>query len=328
MDDDRIGRVDPARDRTPHVTAVVVGYNHVEWLEQCLSTLLASTHPALSVVYVENASSDGSAAFVRSRLPDVEVVALVKNTGFAGGNNAVLERAVKTSDYVFLVNPDTRTPPGLVAALVAFMDAHPDYGVVGPLQYAYGDPARLNEWSESALTLGEQHEFAHRVPQPSNAGGLAGRAPNTLEHPYVQGAALFARSAVLRAAGLFDPAYHSYYEELDLCRRVRWCGYRVALLLDLGIEHAGDSGGMSRRRAVLMTRNRYYYLWTDPTWSLSDSLRLTWSWARSDAAKAKSVLGARGAAEVLAGLAARLPAVARRRRANRALAKEWLTSRR
>ncbi len=206
------------------------------------------------------------------------------------------------------------------------MEKWPGYGIIGPMQYRDGeDSAALdgyNEWPDVALRVGERHAFSADWPDhPSPAGPLEGRAPDTLEHPYVQGSALFARAGTLRAIGVFDEAFHTYYEEVDLCRRARWGGWRVALALDLGIQlKVGGGAGHGRYRRVQMRRNRYYYLLTDVDWRPENIARLILKWLRRDLA-GNSVGGRTtpltGTVETIAAvgwLAARAPQILARRR--------------
>ncbi|QKW20582.1 glycosyltransferase family 2 protein [Kitasatospora sp. NA04385] len=323
--------------RRPKVATITVGTNEARWLPTCLSTLLASNAPDfdLTVWYVDNASTDGSTELVRDTFPTVRIIENDANLGFARANNVGMRAALTDgADYVFLVNPDTRTPADLVQQLTAFMEQWPTYGICGPMQYIYGDADggtvaldEHNDWSTLALKLGEADGFVGDRPnQPSPAGPAHGRAPATLEHAYVQGAAFFVRADVLRTLGLFDRVFHTYYEETDLCRRARWANWRVALNLDLGIQHYGGGGtGASTYRRVQMRRNRYYFLLTDISWTWPAIISLAGRWLRQDLA-GRSVGGnttpLRGCAETAAAtwwLLRLAPTIARRRRAHRRL---------
>ncbi|WP_327073913.1 glycosyltransferase family 2 protein [Kitasatospora purpeofusca] len=327
----------PAPIRRPKVATITVGTNEARWLPACLSTLLASDTSDfdLTVWYVDNASTDGSTALVRDDFPTVRIIENDANLGFARANNVGMRAALTDgADYVFLVNPDTRTPADLVQQLTAFMEQWPTYGICGPMQYTYtegdGDTVALdehNEWSTHALKLGEVDGFVGDRPnRPSPASPAHGRAPATLEHAYVQGSAFFVRATVLRTLGLFDRVFHTYYDETDLCRRARWANWRVALNLDLGIQHyGGGSTGASTYRRVQMRRNRYYFLLTDITWTWPAILSLAGRWLRQDLA-GRSVGGnttpVRGWAETAAAawwLLGLAPTIARRRRAHRRL---------
>jgi GT2 family glycosyltransferase len=318
--------------RVGAIAVIVVGYNHRTWLRKCFYSVLCAYPDGrrLDVYFVDNASSDRSAELVRAEFGAVHTIANSRNRGFTGGCNQALRLALATdAEYVFLLNPDTVCPPGLLDALAAFLDANPSYGVVGPLQYRYpcGSAAGYNEWTVAALRQGEEHVFFVDWPdRPSPAGPGDGRAPGTLEHAYVQSSALFTRTELLRQIGLFDERFHSYYEEVELCRRARWAGWRVALLLDLSVFHAGGSGGDSRYRRVHLIRNRLYYLFTDPDWPLPLAMRLVARWLSRDlrgqgvAGPVRVRTGVADTVSALLWLFPRAGSIAFRRRRNRALA--------
>jgi len=275
-----------------HVVAIIVIRNSRRWVPECLRTLLGShlePDVLLDVIVIDNASNDGGAELVAALFPGVELIRSPSNRGFAGGCNLGMAEALRrNADHVLLINPDTRTPPDLVQGIVTFLRQWPEYGVVGPMQYTYmpdDSPShQLNQWSCDALAAGEAHIFVNDgVDRPSPAGPLGGRAPNTLEHAYVQGSAFACRSAVLRDVGLLDVTYHSYYEESDLCRRARWAGWRVALLLALKVQHygGGDTRYSSYRRRHML-RNKYYFLATDPDWDLPAAAALAARWLVRD----------------------------------------------
>lgn len=277
---------------TVHVAAIVVGTNERRWLPDCLDSLRATpTDPSviLRVYYVDNASADGSVDYVRRHHGDVTTIVNSANIGFAAANNVGIKAALKNgADHVFLVNPDTSTPPGLVQGLARFLREHPGYAIVGPLQWVYtlGQPVRpeLNEWSRLAVADGEQHVLARDLPSllPHREPDVP-RAPGTLEFAYVQGAALYASATALREIGLFDETYHTFYEEVDLCRRARLAGWRVALITDLGIGHhgGGSTAGSGYRRRQMM-RNKYYFLATDVEIPLRASARIALRWLARD----------------------------------------------
>src|SRR5437867_3890136 len=106
------------------VSVVVVSYNALPWLEQCLDSVRD-----FETILVDNGSSDGSVELVRERFPDVRVIQQ-GNRGMGGGNNAGMRAA--GGRYFFLLNSDAWVVGDGLAALVAYADAHPDTAVVGP----------------------------------------------------------------------------------------------------------------------------------------------------------------------------------------------------
>lgn len=327
------------RRRRPKVAVIVVGYNSRQWLRPCISSVLSSDGAGemfdLTVHYVDNGSRDGSVAVVRPAFAEVVVHASRRNLGFAAGNNlAIVDAIAAGADYVFLANPDTCTPPSLIHNLVLFMEQWPNYGIVGPVQWEYpfpGAPAsrELNDWSRDAAVAGERHGLAiNRPTLRPHPSAQSRRAQRTLEHSYVQGAALFARAAMIHDIGMLDAIFHSFYEEAEWCRRARVAGWRVALLLDHGIQHCGGSGsggGTYRRRQMM--RNKFVFLLTDRSLDPTDMLAIAGGWIRCDV-RGRGVGGTSSvpvaAVEVLATvvwLASRLPAIVRMRRRDRALAR-------
>src|SRR5579884_3527268 len=114
------------------LAVVIVNYNVRELLRDCLASLCANgSRYAVRTIVVDNASRDGSAGMVRACFPEVQLIESPVNDGFAAANNRGI-RAAGQPRYVMLLNPDTVVPRDALDKLVAFMDAHPDVGVVGP----------------------------------------------------------------------------------------------------------------------------------------------------------------------------------------------------
>lgn len=273
------------------VATITVGTNELAWLRACFESIAQnSSGVTLRTYFIDNGSIDGSAALVRTYYPWVRVILSNNNLGFSRANNLGIRAALDDgAEFIFLVNPDTRMPPGLVASLVAFLRNHPEHGIVGPIQHEYGSqfhtPVTYNEWSRACLISGERHVF-HMDGSYSPRCLRSPRFPlavlDTLEHSYVQGAALMVRREVLDSIGFLDEIYHTYYEDVDLCRRARWAGWRVAVLMNLGIEHKGGGGGHSSYRRMMMRRNRIFFLLTAIDWRFADVVRLLFRWLRSD----------------------------------------------
>lgn len=117
------------------VLVIVVTYNGMRWLERCLGSV-----PPWADVYVfDNDSTDGSAAFVASRFPSAKLVRSTDNLGFSKPNNLGFEYAAAHGyDYVYLLNQDAWLEEGSLEKLVAAAQAHPEYGVLSPLQMTDG----------------------------------------------------------------------------------------------------------------------------------------------------------------------------------------------
>src|SRR3954466_3205942 len=113
------------------LSVVIVSWNAKAFLLKCLQSILSQGHGGtLEVIVVDNASSDGSPEAVRDQFPMVKLICNQTNTGFAKANNIGIE--VCRGDYVFLINSDVVVAEGCFAKLIAYIDAHPDIGMLGP----------------------------------------------------------------------------------------------------------------------------------------------------------------------------------------------------
>lgn len=275
------------------VSVIIAGTNEKQWLQQAFKSILSSEFEGrLEVIYVDNNSHDGSVNFVKIHFPSVHILKSDFNRGYSGANNLGIQKALTLkADYVLIINPDTASPKGMIRACTQFMESHPDFGAIGPLQSIYGEnleisTPQLNEWSQMALCNGQRHLFYMHFPGyylVEHPIFHTEKIENVLEHAYVQGAAIFIRTSIFKGRPWFDTTYHTYYEEADLCRRIRWLGYRVGLLTNIFIQHKGGgstAGSLYRRK--LMMRNKYYYVLTDPTWNVRQTANLFRGWMKYD----------------------------------------------
>ena len=117
------------------VLVIVVTYNGMRWLERCLG----SVSDQADLFVFDNDSTDGSADFVASRYPAAKLVRSADNLGFSRPNNVGFDYAAKKGyRYVYLLNQDAWLEPGALGLLVAASEAHPEYGVLSPMQYQDG----------------------------------------------------------------------------------------------------------------------------------------------------------------------------------------------
>jgi N-acetylglucosaminyl-diphospho-decaprenol L-rhamnosyltransferase len=210
----------------PPLTAVVVTYRSARTLSPALAALRAS-HDAglLDCVVVDNASTDATRAILAREAGWATVVLQDGNHGFGRGCNAGLAR-VRTPFTVF-VNPDAEVGPDALRTMLAFLQANPRVGIVGPatrigaengavLQHTGPRPRPFHILQGQTRLLG-------RVPPQRDI--VPGSAP--FRTGWVCGAVLMARTELLQRLGGFDPTFFLYWEEMDLCQRVEDAGFEV-----------------------------------------------------------------------------------------------------
>jgi GT2 family glycosyltransferase len=227
----------------PSVVAIVVNWNGRELLEPCVSTLLASTYRNLSVVVVDNASTDGSQDFVRSRFPTVRLIENERNLRYAGGANAGVRLALgENADYVFVLNNDTEIAAGTVAALVEAARGHPRAAFLGPMIYYADAPTTI--WSFGGVVSYWTGNIRHVGIREVDRG----QYPDVLGVDYVTGCALMGSAAAIRAVGLMDEGYFMYNEDTDWCVRAAKLGYSVLAVPGAKVWHRvsmSSGGGLS-----------------------------------------------------------------------------------
>ena len=241
---------DEAAQATMDLSVIIVNWNAAAYLPAALDSLFAAQGDlAMEVILVDNASSDHSLALVREHFPQVTIIANEVNRGFAAGNNQGIRRA--RGRYILLLNPDTELPPHALTEMVAFMDAHPQVGVVGPrLQGAKGKvQGGAAGYDPSLATIFNFSTFLYRLFPRRFKGLWLPRSLYETDDPipvdWVSGACMMIRREALDAAGLMNERYFMYSEDVELCRRVRQAGYSVMCLPSVHVTH--HIGGSSRQ---------------------------------------------------------------------------------
>ncbi len=205
---------------------VIVSYRCSDLLAACLHSIVANpyTRGRVTITVVDNASGDGTVAAVRAHFPAVRLVELPANIGFAAANNVALRET--RAERVLLLNPDTEIWPGVLDAMVAFLEEHPRAGVAG-CRLVRRDGSFDHAAKRSIPTVGDALRYFR--PGGSASGYLA---PQVAEDEAgavdaVNGAFMLMRRAAIDEVGLLDEGYWMYGEDLDWCTRFRNAGWDV-----------------------------------------------------------------------------------------------------
>ena len=223
------------------LSIVIVNWNVCDLLRRCLHSIFSNLQSPISsqVVVVDNGSSDGSVEMVRAEFPTVHVIANTENRGFPAANNQGL--AVAQGRYILLLNPDTEIVGDGLATLLAFADAHPDVGMVGP-QLLYPDgsiQSSRRRFPTLATAFFESTWLQPYAPRRLlERYELLDQSDTVVQDvDWLYGAALMARREAIEQVGPMDESFFMYSEELDWCRRFRETGWRVVYLPAAQIIH-------------------------------------------------------------------------------------------
>jgi GT2 family glycosyltransferase len=232
-------------DNSPSVTVLILNWNGRSILGDCLESLMAVEYSAYRVVLADNGSSDDSVAYVRAEFPAVTVVELGQNLGFSKGINEAIRRLSGEDDILVLLNNDVFVRPEWLGRLVdPFVD--PAVGIAG-CKLLYPDERHIQHAGGELIypAAVSRHFYSEEIDE--------GQADLQRDVPYVTGAAMAVRYELVGDSGLFDENFAPfYYEEVDLCYRMRASGYRVIYVPDAVAIHS-ESYSTAKRTEYLGT---------------------------------------------------------------------------
>lgn len=227
----------------PKVSIVTLNWRGVDDTLGCLDSVRELAYPNFFVVVVDNGSGDDSVARIADECPDVDLVETGANLGFAGGCNVGIHRALERgADYVWLLNSDTWIDPGALTALVEVAERDAHLGAVGSVICDQRNARRVLAWGGGWVDL--------RFGRSRHA--VAPTAGEELD--YLTGASLLLRARALEDVGLLDERFFLYWEETDLCFRLRAHGWKLGVAPDSRVWHRGP--GATRRR--LRQKDRHF----------------------------------------------------------------------
>ena len=244
---------------------VIVNWNTRDHLRRCLETVYASEGGfSYSVVVVDNASTDGSAAMVGNNFPDVQLIANVENVGYPRANNIGLrhfgfhaEGDVRASAprYALLLNPDTELPVDALLRMMQFMDSRPDIGAAGPkliLLDGSLDKACRRGFPTPMVSFYHYSGLAKLFPRNRRFGryNMTFADENQeLEVDSVVGAYMQVRNEAIAKAGLLDESFFMYGEDLDWAYRMKQAGYKIWYYPVVTVRHVKRAASRRSKKA-------------------------------------------------------------------------------
>jgi GT2 family glycosyltransferase len=222
----------------PEVSIVIVTWNGRQYLGPCLEAVSAQQGIDAEVILVDNASTDGTVEFVRARFPQVRVIALAENCGFAGGNNAGVR--VARGRFVAFLNNDTVADPGWLRALRGGIDPAAGFLLTTSRIVYMHDASTVDSAGDGLFRWGGAFKRHHGA-----SVDLAGASQEVFG---VCGGACLVSKRVFDELGGFDEDFFFSHEDVDLSYRARLRGYRCRYVADAIVRHHGS--GTSRRAAA------------------------------------------------------------------------------
>ena len=238
------------------LSVIIVSYNVRHFLDLCLHSVFraaGSLGGGVEVIVVDNASADDSVAWVREHFPEVKMIANTGNTGFSKGNNQGVEMA--TGEYILILNPDTVMPEDFFQKTLAYMDAHPQAGALGPrLIDGKGSfaPDSKKGFPTFAVALFKTTGLNRFFPKSKFFNGYYAPQVGEWETAPVEvlsGCCMLLRRQVIDAVGgAFDERFFMYCEDVDLSYRIQEGGWQNIYFPPATLIHYK---GESTRKATL-----------------------------------------------------------------------------
>jgi len=259
------------------LSIIIVSWNVEALLVECLNSILRSPvsvgervegRPVVEIIVVDSGSTDGTVERLKRDYPQVTLLAQAENIGFTRANNLGLK--IARGRHLLLLNPDTVVLDDALGTMIAYLDANPDVGLIGPHTRNTDGSTQSTRRRFPSLAVAffestwlQPYAPKHLLDSYYVVDGNGVR--ETIDVDWVQGSAIMARREVYEQIGGLDEGYIMYSEELDWCRRAKDAGWRVVYLGDAEIiHHGGKSTEQAAARSHILfqqSKLRYFRLY-------------------------------------------------------------------
>lgn len=242
---------------------LVLHWRGMEKTRRCLTSLRARSYQNSHVLLVANGSPDGDSAQLATEFPEVEVLTLDRNYGFAGGCNRGMEKALADqADFIWLLNNDAIAKPESIEHLVKAAIANPEAGALGAIVLE-GHSSTAEEAGLGEINFKKAKTYLRKTGQDKSSSQTSSKQESGIYScSWLSGSNLLLRSSALSKVGLFDERYYLYFEDVELCKRLTDAGFKCLLVPGSTIEHEGNAstqGGLSLWRSYYHSRNRLLF---------------------------------------------------------------------
>jgi GT2 family glycosyltransferase len=252
------------------LSIIIVNYNTENWLKGCLESIFRYFRDVnLEIIIVDNSSVDESVKFIRENFPQIKLIQNKKNSGFGAANNQGAK--IAQGEILFFLNPDTLIKENIFQKIIETFKKDSKIGIIAPQlilpdnspqPWAYGKEQGI--WQLIKSKIYKTFTQLPKYPTAQSSGV-----------DWVSGAALAIRRDIFEKIGGFDEKFFMYFEDRDLCQRVRKIGYKVIVLPEIKVIHfGGRSLAEDKQRKKLYYQSQNYYWQKHYGWFKSILMRL------------------------------------------------------
>ena len=245
---------DPTHSPQWDVVFIIVAYEGDRWIPQCIDSLQASTKLHCLILLIDN-KDNHCLKHVPGASFSIKIIKTPHPMGFAAANNFALMSVPPNARHVCFLNQDTISQEGWIDACVAGLEADSNLGATSPVIRTYDD----GDWDPGFTDI-----FRKQAVFPEKGlNALAKEGSNLFPVHEIPATAMVIKTEVLKTTGPFDPVFDSYYEDFDLCLRIKQQGFHLAIVPSARLQHFSCSATQSKqaqiRRARWILRNRVIY---------------------------------------------------------------------
>jgi GT2 family glycosyltransferase len=230
------------------VSIIILTYNNEKDLAECIPSILDQTYKNFELLIVDNGSTDGTIAYIKTHYPEIKLIETGTNLGYAGGNNVGFQHA--NGDYIVVVNPDTLVDPGWLTHLIQPFDDDHRIGITNSKVLEYDD-------RDHGSCGNTSHYTGLHFPRGMEKSASTFTKPEIVSA--ISGCSFAIRKEVLSNLGGFDADYFLYLEDSDLSLRTRLAGYKILFTPESVIYHKHKTV-ITPQKEYYLEKNRYMLL--------------------------------------------------------------------
>ncbi|MGE5195953.1 MAG: glycosyltransferase family 2 protein [Anaerolineae bacterium] len=243
----------------PKVAIIILNWNGKRDTVECLYSVSQISYSNFEVFVVDNGSTDGSAKTIHDIFPDIHLLAMKENLGFAEGNNVAIRAAAAIPDFEFflLLNNDTIVDKDILTAFVDAAKTHPQAGILGAKIFLYDKRETLDHFGGNWNPRTAKFDL---IGHKEKGTDQKWDRVQTLD--YVCGAALFFKKEVLQKIGVLEKSFFLIWEEADFCFRARKAGFAILTAPRAQVWHKVSASfvGGKPHSAYFWWRNRLLFI--------------------------------------------------------------------
>jgi GT2 family glycosyltransferase len=230
------------------VFVVIVTYNGMKWIDECLKSVQDSSIAA-SILIIDNCSQDGTTEFISANFKQAEIIKNTQNLGFGKANNVGIAKAVAAgADYVLLLNQDAYLFPDCIEKLIQGFNQNSSYGVLSPIQLQADGKKMENLFYQFNADFFNQLLTQSLLAKP--------QSNTTIKVEFVQAACWLIKKEVFTKIDGFDDLFYHYGEDNNFCQRLKYLGYDIGIVTDSFVTH-DTTDETHKKRTIKYELNRY-----------------------------------------------------------------------